>query len=59
MSLVILYETPRLLVLKKWIIDLYQNYTDSLIASMQENRPRIGDLPICGPTFEEIEHFRT
>ena len=43
---------------EQWIIDLYQNYTDGLVSAMQENRPRTGDLPICGPTFDDIEPRR-
>jgi hypothetical protein len=35
----------------QWVIDLYRNYAQGMARSLQENRARTGDLPICGPTF--------
>jgi hypothetical protein len=38
----------------QWIIDLYTVYLDQVQKARAELRGSTGDLPICGPTFQDI-----
>jgi len=47
----------KLLESPQWVIDLYQTYLDQIQTARSENRGSTGNLPICGPTFENMTPF--
>lgn len=38
----------------QWVTDLYAAYLQEVQQALSENRGRTGNLPICGPVFENI-----
>ena len=38
----------------QWVIDLYTLYVNNIRTALSENRGMTGDIPICGPVFENI-----
>jgi hypothetical protein len=42
----------------QWVIDLYTSYLKQVQQALAENRGRTGDLPICGPNFENVQPAR-
>ena len=44
---------------EKWVVDLYTVYLEQVQQARKEMRGSTGNLPICGPTFEDIAPFPT
>ena len=42
----------------KWVTDLYSLYLKNIQTALAENRGMTGDIPICGPVFENIPPAR-
>ena len=49
-----LYYTAKDTGAEGWVTDLYAAYLAEVRQAMREYRGRTGNLPICGPTFENI-----